>query len=270
MEAFRGLVPFQAPVVLAYLRCVTHSQPVYLASDVHLGATLPEQEQAFMAWLEHAAGEASRIVVNGDLFDFWFEYRTGPTRGYDRILTLLRAIVDGGVPITLMGGNHDWWGGTYLTDEIGVEFLRDPVVRTLAGHRTYLAHGDGLGKGDLGYRLLKPVLRGPLTRWAFWMLPPALGDRVAGRASRTDRRWTAPNARQQERAAALESWAEEKLVGEPELDLVVLGHAHVPSLREVRPGRWYVNAGDWVYRRTYLVLEHDQPPLLSEWGGAGS
>ena len=258
-------MPFQAQTLLAYLRWVTHSQPVYLASDVHLGATPPEQESAFMAWLEHAAGEASRIVVNGDLFDFWFEYRTGPTLGYDRILAMLRAIVAGGVPITLMGGNHDWWGGRYLTDEIGVEFLKEPVVRNLAGRRTYLAHGDGLGKGDLGYLMIKPILRSPLTRWAFSMLTPAMGDRVAGRASRTDRRWTAPNARQQERAAALESWAEEKLVREPNLDLVVLGHAHVPQLREVAPGRWYANAGDWVYRRTYLVLEADRPPVLTEW-----
>jgi UDP-2,3-diacylglucosamine hydrolase len=238
---------------------------VYLASDAHLGATLPEQERAFMAWLEHAAGAASRIVVNGDLFDFWFEYRTGPTRGYDEILALLRSIVDGGTPITLMGGNHDWWGGRYLTDEIGVEFLREPVVRDFAGHRTFLAHGDGLGEGDLGYRLLKPVLRGPLTRWAFHMLPPAVGDRVAGRASRTGGRWAEPNERQLERARALDAWAAGKLAAEPELDLVVLGHTHVPSIREVEPGRWYVNAGDWVYRRTYLVLESGRPPLLTEW-----
>ncbi|MEX2467810.1 MAG: UDP-2,3-diacylglucosamine diphosphatase [Gemmatimonadota bacterium] len=260
-------MPFQQLTLLTYLRCVTHAHPVYLASDVHLGAIPLEQEQAFMAWLEHAAGKASRIVVNGDLFDFWFEYRTGPTRGYDDILGLLRTIVDGGVPITLMGGNHDWWGGSYLTDEIGVEFLRHPVVRDFAGHRTFLAHGDGLGEGDLGYRLIKPVLRGPLTRWGFWMLPPWLGDRLAGRASRTGGRWAEPNARQQERARALEAWAVEKLEGEPDLDLVVLGHAHVPGIREVEPGRWYVNAGDWVYRRTYLVLEPGRPPLLTEWEG---
>lgn len=220
-----------------------------------------------MAWLEHARGEASQIVLNGDLFDFWFEYRTGPTRGYDEILAALRETVDQGIPITLMGGNHDWWGGRYLTEEIGVEFLRHPVTRNLAGHRTFLAHGDGLGRGDVGYRLLKPLLRGALVRWGFWLLPPALGDRLAGRASRTEHRWTEPTARQSDRARALEAWAVDKLEREPELDLVVLGHAHVPSAREVFPGRWYVNAGDWVYRRTYLVLEEGHAPVLHEWKG---
>jgi UDP-2,3-diacylglucosamine hydrolase len=244
---------------------VTSSKPVFLASDVHLGAIPPEQEQAFMAWLEHAAAEASSIVLNGDLFDFWFEYRTGPTRGYERILRALAAIVRSGIPVTLMGGNHDWWGGRYLTEEIGVDFLRDPVTVDLAGRRTFLAHGDGLGRGDLGYRLIKPILRGPLTRWGFRLLPPALGDRIAGRASRTGRRWGPPNERQLARARALEEFAVAKLGARPDLDLVVLGHTHVPHVREVFPDRWYVNAGDWVWRRTYLVLEPGKPPLLTEW-----
>ena len=248
---------------------MTSEKPVYLASDVHFGAVPRAQEQAFLEWLEHAAARAGRIVINGDLFDFWFEYRRGPTRGYDELLALLRSIVNGGTPITLMGGNHDWWGGRYLTDEVGVEFLHHPVVRSYAGHRTFLAHGDGLGRGDLGYRLLKPVLQSAFTTWTFGWLPPALGDRIAGRASRTGHRWTEPNARQHDRARALTAWAEEKLRAEPELDLVILGHAHVPSAREVEPGRWYVNSGDWVFRRTYVVLEEGQAPRLTEWGARG-
>jgi UDP-2,3-diacylglucosamine hydrolase len=244
---------------------VIDPKPVYLASDIHLGATPPDQERAFFAWLEHAAAESSRIVINGDLFDFWFEYRSGPTRGHDRILSLLRKIVAGGVPITLMAGNHDFWGGSYLTDEIGVEFLREPVVRDFAGHRTLLAHGDGLGRGDLGYRLVKPLLRSAITRGAFAMLPPALGDRVAGRASRTDARWGAPNPRQIERARALEEWARDRLLRDPALDLVALGHAHVPSAVEIEPGRWYVNSGDWVFRSTYVVLATGRAPALEEW-----
>lgn len=219
-----------------------------------------------MAWLDHAAGEAGRIVVNGDLFDFWFEYLWGTTGGYEPVLARLKAIVDAGVPITLMGGNHDWWGGRFLTDEIGMEFLRAPVVRELGGRTTLLAHGDGLGNGDLGYRLIRPVLRSPLACWCFRLLPPALGDRIAGRASRTEHRWSEPSPRQRQRSNALENWAVETLHARPELDLIVLGHAHVPTFREVGPGRWYVNAGDWVFRRTYLILEEGRPPLLTEWG----
>jgi UDP-2,3-diacylglucosamine hydrolase len=242
------------------------AQPVYLASDVHFGSVPAEREDAFLAWLEATAGVASRVVLNGDLFDFWFEYRTGIPQGYDRVLDVLRAVVGAGVPVTLMGGNHDWWGGRYLREEVGVEFLQDPVVRSYAGWRTFLAHGDGLGKGDLGYRALRLLLRGRVTRFAFSLLTPELGDRIAGRVSKTGHRWGAPTADDKARAAALEAWALAKLDAEPELDLVVLGHTHVPLLRQVGERRWYLNAGDWVYHGSYAVLTEGEAPRLLTWG----
>jgi len=238
------------------------TRPVYLASDVHLGGVPAERERAFLSWLEATAEVASHVVLNGDLFDFWFEYRSGVPAGYDAVLSVLRALVDGGMPVTLMGGNHDWWGGRFLREEIGVEFLQEPVVRTYAGLRTFLAHGDGLGRGDLGYRALKLVLRSRPTRFAFGLLTPALGDRVAGRVSKTEHRWGAPTTGDRTRAASLEAWAVAKLESEPDLDLVVLGHTHVPRLREVTRGRWYANAGDWVYHGSYLVLREGEPPSL--------
>jgi UDP-2,3-diacylglucosamine hydrolase len=238
---------------------------VYLASDAHLGGVAPRREEAFLNWLSFAAAEASQVVLNGDLFDFWFEYLWGIPRGYDRVLRLLKEIVDGGTPVTLMGGNHDWWGGRYLRDEIGLEFLQDPVVRTYAGMRTFLAHGDGLGRGDLGYRMLRLVLRGRLTRVAFSLLPPALGGRIGGEMSRTEERWGESTELDEDRSAALEEWAVAKLRAEPDLDLVVLGHTHIPRVVEVEAERWYVNAGDWVRSLSYLVLEEGAAPSLRRW-----
>ena len=244
------------------------SKPVLVASDAHLGGAPPKQEQAFLEWLERAGGGASRIILNGDLFDFWFEYRTGTTRGYGVFLDLLRRIVESGIPVTLVGGNHDWWGGPYLRDEIGVELVAEPDVRDVAGKRTFLAHGDGLGRGDMGYRLLKTVLRGRLTRSAFATLPPSLGDRIARGVSRTGRKWDEWGPHQEARSRALAEWAEARLLSDPELELVVLGHTHLPLLREVRAGQWYVNTGDWVTHRSYVVLEQGREPRLLEWDGS--
>lgn len=242
-------------------------KPVYLASDVHLGAAPHEREEAFLAWLAHTPGVASRVVLNGDLFDFWFEYRWGVPRGHDRVLSHLREVVDAGVPVTLMGGNHDWWGGRFLREEVGVEFLQDPVVRTYAGLTTFLAHGDGLGRGDLGYRALRLLLRGRATRFAFGLLGPGLGGWVAGGVSRTEHRRGGATPDDRARAEVLAAWARGKLERCPELDLVVLGHTHVPQLTEVAPGRWYLNAGDWVVHATYAVLSEGAPPELLTWAG---
>jgi UDP-2,3-diacylglucosamine hydrolase len=243
------------------------SRPVYLSGDVHLGAVAPERAASFVRWLAHAGEHAGHVILNGDLFDFWFEYASVIPRGHTRVLGALAALVDAGVPVTLMGGNHDWWGGSYLEEEIGVTFLRDPVVVDLAGRRTFLAHGDGLGRGDLGYRLLKSVLRGRATRWAFRWLHPDLGAGLARRVSKTEHR--GPNEDEKRRALALEAWGVAKLEGDASLDLVILGHTHIPVLHPVGPGRWYINAGDWVAHSTYLVLADGAEPELREWDLGG-
>ncbi len=244
------------------------TQTVLVTSDVHLGAISFEQEEAFTTWLGQAAGVASRIVLNGDLFDFWFEYQWGNTRGHEVTLLQLREIVDAGVPITLMGGNHDWWGGKYLREEIGLDFHQDPFITELAGLKTLLAHGDGLGTGDLRYRVARLLLRGSVTRWAFGMLPPALGDRIAKGVSHTEDRKQAPGGTELEHAAALEAWAVKELKSQPNLNLLLLGHTHVPKIIDVGDQQWYINTGDWVYHRSFALLREGETPKLIEWTGS--
>lgn len=247
--------------------------PVYLTSDIHLGAIPEERARAFRGWLRHAGENARTIVINGDLFDFWFEYGSVIPRGFTRALGLLAEIADQGTCIVLLGGNHDWWGGSFLRDEVGVDFRQEASTLDLAGWRTLLAHGDGVGEGDLGYRLLRQVIRSRPARWAFRWLHPDLGAQVARAVSFTEGRPAESAPEENERAAALRRWAERRLAEEADLDLVVMGHTHVPDFRRTPPGSggrtrpgYYVNTGDWVHHSTYLVLEEDgAPPRMKEW-----
>ncbi len=240
---------------------------VYVASDIHLGAIPEEREADFLIWLEEAASVSSRIVLNGDLFDFWFEYRYAIPRGYTRVLGLLAEIVDGGVRVDLTGGNHDWWGGSYLRDEIGLHFHQQPIRAELAGHRAMIAHGDGLGPGDLGYKLLKAVIRNPLFLFSFRWLHPDVGAWIAGRASATRHRASPPSELDRSRSEVLREWALKQLTGDRSLDLLLLGHTHVPVLQQVESGGWYLNTGDWVWHRSYAVLREGAPPALRIHGG---
>ena len=256
--------------VLAYLPSSSmESLPIYLTSDLHLGSAPEGTRDAFLSWLEHCGSHASKVIINGDLFDFWFEYGSVIPRGHTRVLGALAALIDAGVPVLYMGGNHDWWGGSYLTDEIGVEFHQEPLILDLQGRRTLLAHGDGVGGGDLGYRILKLILRGRPTRFAFRWLHPDLGAWIARRVSKTETRAGKPIEKQMIRSRFLEAWARSRLESDPGLQMVALGHTHIPILREVEPGRYYLNSGDWIVNRSYAVLHEKAPPALFLWGDRG-
>ncbi len=240
-------------------------KPIHFASDVHLGAVSAETERAFVRWLMHTADCASELILNGDLFDFWFEYGSVIPGGHTRTLGALAELVDGGLPVTLMGGNHDWWGGKFLTEDIGLDFQPDPIVRELAGLRTLIAHGDGLGRGDLPYSILQTGVRSRSARWLFRWLHPDLGAALASSISRTAARAAGSLEAEEARSKVLYEWAVKKLEAEGDLDLIVLGHSHIPLLHEAGPKRFYVNLGDWISHRSYLVLREGERPSLETW-----
>lgn len=241
------------------------SKPVFVVSDLHLGAVPPRTEERFADFLAHVRGGGSELLINGDLFDFWFEYRTVIPRRHFRTLARLADLVDSGVPVSLVAGNHDAWGGDVLRSDVGITLLEGPEYMELAGRRTLVAHGDGVGRGDLGYRVLRRVIRSRPAVRGFRALHPDLGSRIAGLASTTDAKAAEGRTEGRSRAGEIVRWASEQLKTDPALDLVVAGHSHVPALVEVFPGRFYANAGDWINHFTYLVLAEDRPPELREW-----
>lgn len=231
-----------------------NERPALVASDAHLGAAPQQHEKAFADFLRFAGTETRDLVINGDLFDFWFEYRTVILRRHFRILGLLSELVDAGVRVRLVGGNHDCWGGPFLRDEVGLELVDGPVVTDVGGRRAYLAHGDGLAGGDRGYRLLRRLIRAPLSQVGFRALHPDYSAWIIDRVSKTESRGEEGGEHTRERAARLSAYADQLLAADPELQVVIFGHCHEPELREVEPGRHYVNAGDWVQHCTYAEV----------------
>lgn len=242
-------------------------KPVYVVSDTHLGAVPDQTERAFRGFLRHVTEHAQSLLINGDLFDFWFEYRHVILREHYRVLAALADVVEAGVKVWFVGGNHDAWAGSFLRDQVGIELLNGPVEMALAGRRTLVAHGDGVGKGDFKYRALKAVIRHPVSIGAFRVLHPDVGRKIAGLASSTEHKAGDGDSAARGRAAFIQRWGEERLRADPTLHLVLAGHAHVASLAEVEPGRFYVNSGDWLRDRFgYVVLRPGGgAPELRDW-----
>ena len=251
-------------------------RPFYVVSDVHLGAVPPTTERAFRRFLEHVGTAASGLLINGDLFDVWLATRHFVVRHHVRVLAAVADLVEGGVPVYFVGGNHDAqeFGGAMLRDELGVTLLDEPARVTLAGRRTLVMHGDGVWPAPQGYpryRKRHPILRSRAFRAAAERLAHVdrIYDRVAAWSG--TRAFVARHARGESTgpkpaAAPIEAWARAALAEEPELRLVLAGHSHLPACVEVSPGRFYLNTGDWIEHMTYAVLPPaGGAPALQRW-----
>jgi len=222
-------------------------------SDVHLGAGKKAAADAraarLLAFLEQRAPAARQLFVLGDLFDFWFEYRHAVPKAHLRILSALDRLNAGGTRVTFLGGNHDFWAGPYLAREFGIAVLDGPVRVTVGGRQLALMHGDGLARGDLGYKMLKRVLRSPLAIGAYRAVHPDLGIPFALWTSSGSRRSRDENKVDREwlyRQLALPRFAEGA-------DGVLTGHYHHPT-HFVREGRDFLVLGDWVVHSTFARL----------------
>jgi UDP-2,3-diacylglucosamine hydrolase len=234
-----------------------------VVSDAHLGAAPRPNEEAFLEFLAGVPERGRDLLINGDLFDFWFEYRSVILSHHFQVLRVLAELADAGVRMRMVGGNHDSWGGRFLRDEIGIEPLDGPLTTEVGGRRAFVAHGDGLGGGDWGYRALKKLIRSRPARFAFREVHPDWSARLIRGVSRTEsRHGRAADRSSIARAEHLSRLADELLAGDPELDLVIFGHSHTPELREVAPGRHYLNAGDWVHHRTWAEVTREDVKLM--------
>jgi UDP-2,3-diacylglucosamine hydrolase len=232
---------------------------VVIVSDAHLG--LSTSRDAFLRFLAAVPDLGGHLVVNGDLFDFWFEYRTVIPRRAFQVVSALHGLTRAGIRLTVTGGNHDRWGGRFWRDELGAAFHPDGARLTLAGWRCAVLHGDGRNDTHAAARVMHTVTRWPVTAAAFRWVHPDLGlrlvDALSGRLARRTRR----GAVLERAAAAQAAWARAFLTHEPQVDLLVMGHTHRAVLEAVAPRRWYLNPGAWCDGQCYAVLTGSGPLL---------
>ncbi len=239
-------------------------EAVYFLADAHLGVESPAREVAreerLHDFLNSLPGRAAALYIVGDLFDFWFEYRTAIPRRYFATLATLRRLREAGVSLTYLNGNHDFWLGSFLAEELGIETRNGPVALEAQGRRLWIHHGDGLIAGDLGYRLLKRVLRNRVSIGLYGLLHPDLGMPLAHLVSLWSR-----GSRGEKPLAAERLWREIALPRFAEgFDAVLVGHFHHAYERR-EPGREFFLLGDWIQRYTYAVLEGGGV-RLETWG----
>ena len=236
------------------------NKKIYFASDNHLG--LPDSEASlvrekhFVSWLEEVRKDAAAIYLLGDLFDFWIEYKTVVPKGFVRVLGKLAELSDSGIPITFFTGNHDLWMRDYFQKELNINVYRQPITLTIGTTRFLIGHGDGLGPGDKGYKLMKKLFTNPFSQWLFRWLHPDLGVRLGQYLSKKNKLISGEEDVKflGEDKEWLVTYSQKKLK-EEHFDYFVFGHRHLPLKIELNQNSKYINLGDWITHNTYAVFD---------------
>ena len=230
---------------------------VIFFSDAHLEIEDSPQSRLnsmrVAAFLDSLHGKADVLVILGDLFDFYFEYKSVFPARYLKVLAGIEALSSSGVSCYYVAGNHDFWLGELFSSTLGVKLVADLLIlnrQSNPAERVLAAHGDGLGEGDTGYKILKKVLRNRFLIRLFRLLHPDWGYALARITSRTSRKYTI-NYRPS-RIEACAEVARSLLADYDDLATVILAHTHSPEQRQFDRGR-YLNAGDWLTHFSYIV-----------------
>ncbi len=233
---------------------------IYFASDFHLGIpdlqTSIARERRLCAWLNEISIDAAQIYLVGDIFDTWFEYRNVVPKGFLRFMGKIAELSDKGISIEVFSGNHDLWMKGYFTDELNIPVHHEPICRTFNGKKFYIGHGDGLGPGDHGYKMLKKVLRNNFSQWLYRRVHPDTGVGLASWFSRLgpkhadmpEKPFLGPEKEW------LVQFCYEKLKVEY-FDYFIFGHRHIAIDYILNDKSHYINLGDWIIYDSYAVFD---------------
>lgn len=246
---------------------LTENKKIYFASDNHLGAPTPEvskeREAKFVRWLDTIKADAGAIFLLGDLFDFWFEYRTVVPKGFVRTLGKLAELRDSGIAIYFFVGNHDLWMDDYFEKELNIPVFHRPQEAESCGKRFLIGHGDGLGPGDKGYKRMKKVFTNPFCKWLFRWLHPDIGVRLAQYLSVKNKMISGDEDVHflGEDKEWLVQYCKRKLET-THYDYFLFGHRHLPMTIDLSGKATYINTGDWIHYYTYAVFDGKETKLM--------
>jgi UDP-2,3-diacylglucosamine hydrolase len=235
---------------------VPAGKSIYFLSDFHLGAPNHadslQREKKIVTFLDSIRNKAAEVFIVGDMFDFWFEYKHVAPKGYVRLLGKLAELTDNGIPVHFFVGNHDMWMHDYFQTELNIPVYFEPKTFERNGKKFFIGHGDGLGPGDHGYKLLKKVFRSKVAQALFGFLHPSWGIGLANFFSRSSRKKTGNS--DEIFLGEENEWLiifSRQVLAKEHFDYFIFGHRHLPLDITLAHNSHYINLGDWIKYFTY-------------------
>jgi len=220
---------------------------IYFASDVHLGLEVndnADRERRFVKFLKSInAPDTKALYLLGDIWDFWYEYEDVIPKDGFRTLSALVELVDAGIDVYFMPGNHDIWCYSFF-ESLGIKKIQQPYNVELNGIRFCLGHGDCMGGAGLGYKIVQNIFHNRLAQVLFSCLHPYL-------AFRFGKNWSLSNRAKhsgyvfEKSTSFLYRFASEYAKSNT-VDIFLFGHLHRGIDLQMECGSRFIILKDWI------------------------
>lgn len=223
-------------------------------SDAHIRTDHSERAQKFIRFLSEKKKEFTDLYLLGDIFEFWFEYGVVVPKNYFQVLATLHALIQEGKTVHYVLGNHEVLIGGFMA-KIGFRIYQRDTLLEIDGQRVLIGHGHLVDR-RLWSAFWSELMNSRVNRALYRLLHPDIGVFLAQAISHLSRRQKKRDAIH----ALLENYARRRL-REPDVDILLLAHSHQPVLKEIMPGKFYVNTGDWINHFSYAVIDRGKVSL---------
>jgi UDP-2,3-diacylglucosamine hydrolase len=227
---------------------------VYIVSDFHLKfSDNPEdleQRHRVITFLNNLIGKADLLILNGDIFDLWFVWKTVIVKSYFPILKKFADLRESGCRIVFIAGNHDFWFRDFLVNFIDIEVYKNNFTETIDGAKLFVSHGDLYTSNDMRYKIFRSIIRNKFVMKLFEMFHPDFALGLGKMLSRTSRKRKVPIKLSEKKERGMLEFAQKIF---KDYDIVVMGHSHIPKIERFKDGI-FANAGDWIKNNTYLKM----------------
>ena len=235
---------------------------IYLASDIHLSNKFPEREKKIIEWIDSVKKDASYLFFVGDIFDFWFEYNHCIPKGYSLFQSKLVELTQRDVIVIFFTGNHDKWMFDYFKEEFGISIYYYPQKFLINNTKYLIGHGDGLGKNDKKYKILKIFFENPYLQKLVSFIHPDIGISIGYKWADISRRKNLKNPI--DPSIKHDNIIEfcKDIQSKEHHDYYIFGHIHNPLSTLIGSKSTYINLGDWTKHHTYVSIDNSEVSLL--------
>lgn len=216
-------------------------------ADVHLGLAAfdaLEREQRFVSFLKsERVRNAEALYLLGDIWDFWYEYKYVVPKEGIRVIAALMELIDDGVEVFFMPGNHDIWCYHWF-EQLGMHKIEQPYYTEICGKTFCLGHGDNLGGGGFGLKLMEAAFHSKVLQALFSSLHPRIAFAIGNGWSRRNREAHKSYVFREKDEPIFKFAA--SVARQHHVDYFIFGHYHIECRMDIPGGAQMYILGDWM------------------------